>query len=90
LVYKRRIATCSGKTFIEDLQWDTILVEKRKGVGVITLNRPQALNALNSQLIAEINQALDQFERDAEIGCMVLAGSEKPLQQVLILKKWHS
>ena len=65
------------KTFIEDLQWDTILVEKRKGVGVITLNRPQALNALNSQLIAEINQALDQFERDAEIGCMVLAGSEK-------------
>ena len=65
------------KNFIEDLQWDTILVEKRKGVGVITLNRPQALNALNSQLIAEINQALDQFERDAEIGCMVLAGSEK-------------
>lgn len=65
------------KTFIEEQQWDTILVEKRNGVGLITLNRPKALNALNSQLIAEINHALDQFERDREIGCMVLAGSEK-------------
>ena len=59
------------------MQWQTILLEKRNGVGVITLNRPKALNALNSELISEVNQALDQLERDAEIGCMVLAGSEK-------------
>jgi len=59
------------------MQWQSILLEKRNGVGLITLNRPQALNALNSELISEINQALDQLEKDREIGCMVLAGSEK-------------
>jgi len=59
------------------MQWQTILLEKRNGVGLITLNRPKALNALNSELISEVNQALDQLEKDREIGCMVLAGSEK-------------
>ena len=59
------------------MQWDTILLEKRNGVGLITLNRPQALNALNTQLISELNQALDQLEKDPEIGCMVLTGSAK-------------
>ena len=59
------------------MQWDTILLEKRNGVGLITLNRPQALNALNTQLISELNQALDQLEQDPEIGCMVLTGSAK-------------
>lgn len=46
-------------------------------VGVLTLHRPQALNALNAQLINETNQALDAFERDPGIGCVVLTGSEK-------------
>nr|WP_174506986.1 enoyl-CoA hydratase [Acinetobacter sp. Marseille-Q1620] len=59
------------------MQWHSILLEKRNGVGVITLNRPEALNALNSQLISEINLALDQLEKDREIGCIVLAGSER-------------
>ena len=63
------------------MQWQSILLEKRNGVGLITLNRPQALNALNSELISEINQALDQLEKDREIGCIVLAGSEKLLPQ---------
>ena len=45
------------------MQWQSILLEKRNGVGLITLNRPQALNALNSELISEINQALDQLEK---------------------------
>jgi enoyl-CoA hydratase len=57
--------------------FETILVETREKVGVITLNRPQALNALNSTLIAELNQALDAFEGDAGIGCIVVTGSEK-------------
>ena len=59
------------------MQWNTILLEKRNGVGLITLNRPQALNALNTQLISELNQALDQLEQDPQIGCMVLTGSVK-------------
>lgn len=55
----------------------TILLEKRNGVGLITLNRPKALNALNSELIYEINLALDDLEKDQTIGCIVLTGSEK-------------
>jgi len=56
---------------------ETILLEIRGKVGLITLNRPQALNALNSQLVAELNQALDSLEADTNIGCIVLTGSAK-------------
>jgi enoyl-CoA hydratase len=59
------------------MAYETILVETRGRVGLITLNRPQALNALNSQLLGEVNQALDAFEADANIGCIVVTGSEK-------------
>jgi enoyl-CoA hydratase len=59
------------------MAYETILVETRGKVGLITLNRPQALNALNSQLLNEVNQALDAFEADPEIGCIVVTGSEK-------------
>ena len=55
----------------------TILVETRGRVGLITLNRPDALNALNAMLIGELNTALDAFEADAGIGCIVITGSEK-------------
>lgn len=59
------------------MTWQTIVLEKKNGVGLITLNRPKALNALNTELIAEVNQALDELEKDQEIGCIVLTGSEK-------------
>jgi enoyl-CoA hydratase len=54
-----------------------IIVETKGRVGVIRLNRPQALNALNTALIAELAAAVDAFEADANIGCMVVTGSEK-------------
>jgi enoyl-CoA hydratase len=57
--------------------YETIKVETRGKVGVITLDRPEALNALNSALVEELNVALDAFESDAEIGAMVITGSEK-------------
>jgi enoyl-CoA hydratase len=57
--------------------YETILAETRGRVGLITLNRPQALNALNATIIKELNQALDAFEADGSIGCMVITGSEK-------------
>jgi enoyl-CoA hydratase len=57
--------------------YETILVETREKVGLITLNRPQALNALNSALISDLNRALDTFEADSAIGCIVITGSEK-------------
>jgi enoyl-CoA hydratase len=59
------------------MSYETILVETQGRVGVIRLNRPQALNALNSQLAGELAAAIDAFEADAGIGCMVITGSEK-------------
>lgn len=57
--------------------YETILVETRGRVGLVTLNRPTQLNALNDQLIAELNQALDGFEADESIGAIVVTGSDK-------------
>ncbi len=57
--------------------FETVLFEKRGKVGLITLNRPAALNALNAQLILELNEVLDACEADPETGAMVLTGSEK-------------
>ena len=59
------------------MAYENILAEVKGRVGLITLNRPQALNALNSALIAEVNQVLDGWEADANIGCIVITGSEK-------------
>ncbi len=59
------------------MTYENILVETRGNVGLITLNRPDALNALNSALIEDLYQALVAFEADDNIGCMVLTGSEK-------------
>jgi len=57
--------------------YDNILVEQRKSVGIITLNRPKALNALSAELIAELNLALVEFSSNDEIGAIVITGSEK-------------
>jgi enoyl-CoA hydratase len=57
--------------------YQNIIVEIRGKVGLVTLNRPQALNALNEALIAELNDALGSFESNPEIGCTVITGSEK-------------
>ncbi len=59
------------------MDYETIIVETRGKVGLITLNRPKALNALNSQIQAEIVAAVRSFEADAAIGAMVITGSEK-------------
>ncbi len=59
------------------MSYENILVETRGRVGLIRLNRPQALNALNSALIGELSGAIDAFEADANIGCMVITGSDK-------------
>jgi enoyl-CoA hydratase len=54
-----------------------IIVETRGRVGLIRLNRPQALNALNGALMSELAAAVDAFEVDDNIGCMIIAGSER-------------
>ena len=59
------------------MTYENILVETHDAAGLIRFNRPQALNALNAQLIAELGQALAQFDRDPKIGAIVITGSEK-------------
>jgi enoyl-CoA hydratase len=59
------------------VSYQTIIVETRGKTGLVTFNRPQALNALNEALIAELNAALVDFETNPEIGCTVITGSEK-------------
>ena len=59
------------------MAYETIHAETKGRVGVITLNRPKALNALNSQLFKELNEVLDGWETDENIGCVLLTGSEK-------------
>jgi enoyl-CoA hydratase/carnithine racemase len=56
---------------------ENILVTSESGVGVITLNRPKALNALNGALLAELCQALEDFDADPAVRCVVLTGSER-------------
>jgi enoyl-CoA hydratase len=59
------------------LAYTNILVDRRDAVGLITLNLPKALNALNDELIAELNAALDGFDANPEIAATVLTGSDK-------------
>ncbi len=59
------------------MNFECIIVETKEKVGVITLNRPKALNALNDQLMSELGHALTAFDQDDGIHCIILTGSEK-------------
>jgi enoyl-CoA hydratase len=84
----RRVIDCAGGTgvrYCEMASWgvgtrmsyQNITVETRGRVGIVRLNRPQALNALNAALITELSAAIDAFEADDQIGCILITGSEK-------------
>ena len=57
--------------------FETVLVETRGAVGLVTLNRPQAMNALNAQLVRELGEAVAAFDVDDAIGAVVIRGGEK-------------
>ncbi|MCP4327536.1 MAG: enoyl-CoA hydratase [Alphaproteobacteria bacterium] len=59
------------------MAYENIIVERRDAVGLITLNRPKALNALCDALMIELKHVLDDFEADDAIGCIVVTGNEK-------------
>ncbi|MEM7196331.1 MAG: enoyl-CoA hydratase [Pseudomonadota bacterium] len=59
------------------MSYQNILVDTEGAVGVITLNRPKAMNALSSELMIELTQALEGFESDDGIGAVVITGNEK-------------
>ena len=59
------------------MSYETLIVETNGGVTLVRLNRPEALNALNSQLLGELSAALDVAEADEAVRCVVLTGSER-------------
>jgi enoyl-CoA hydratase len=59
----------------DDMAYDYILVERDSGVAILTMNRPDKLNAMNRQLSAELHDAVKQMEADEEIGCIVITGA---------------
>ncbi len=59
------------------MTYETLLIERHERVALITLNRPQALNALNQQLLHELHDAVISLDKDPSVGCMVLTGSSK-------------
>ncbi|KAJ1143789.1 hypothetical protein NDU88_010093 [Pleurodeles waltl] len=83
VVYRSLSSTLSGtwrRCGARAFSYQHIIVEKKgekQNVGLIQLNRPKALNALCNDLMTEVNQALDTFENDPQIGAIVLTGSEK-------------
>src|SRR5471030_458090 len=72
------------------MTYANIIVETHGRVGLIRLNRPQTLNALNQALIDELNVALGLFEKDSEIGAIVLTGSEKAFAAGADIKEMRS
>jgi enoyl-CoA hydratase len=72
------------------MAYETIKVETRDRVAIVTLNRPDALNALNSTVMTELIDATEGFDRDAGIGAIVLTGSEKAFAAGADIKEMQS
>ena len=72
------------------MTYETLLVELRGRVAIITLNRPQALNALNSTVMTEMRQALGEIQKNGEVGAVVLTGSEKAFAAGADIKEMQS
>lgn len=71
-------------------EYETIIVEQRGRVGWITLNRPQALNALNAQVSEEVAAAASAFDADDSVGAIVVTGSEKAFAAGADIKEMES
>ncbi|TCD16366.1 enoyl-CoA hydratase [Oricola cellulosilytica] len=72
------------------MAYETILAEKRGEVGLITLNRPKAMNALNAELAQELLDAVQKFDGDNNIGAIVITGSEKAFAAGVDIKEMQS
>jgi enoyl-CoA hydratase len=57
------------------MSYEQILVEREDGVGIVTLNRPEKLNAMNRKMSSELRDAVKEFDADDAIGCIVITGS---------------
>jgi enoyl-CoA hydratase len=72
------------------MAYEAILVETRGKVGLLTLNRPKALNALNGQILSEVVSAMRAFEADPKVSAVVLTGSEKAFAAGADIKEMQS
>lgn len=72
------------------MAYETLIVETLGNVGLVTLNRPQALNALNSTVLRELKQAYAAFHEDESIGAIVLTGSERAFAAGADIKEMQS
>ena len=72
------------------MAYENIIVETREHVGLITLNRPKALNALNAALMRELGEALLKFDADETIGAIVITGSDKAFAAGADIKEMQS
>ncbi len=72
------------------MTYENIIVDRVEAVGVITLNRPKALNALSSALMTELQQALVDLEADDQIGCLIITGSDKAFAAGADIKEMQS
>jgi enoyl-CoA hydratase len=72
------------------MPYETIIVETKGRVGLVTLNRPKAMNALSATLMKELGEALDAFEADEDIGAIVITGSEKAFAAGADIKEMSS
>ena len=59
------------------MKYETIVVTKEDSIGMITLNRPEALNALNTKMVTELLDALNGFEKDDSVRCVIITGNER-------------
>jgi enoyl-CoA hydratase len=72
------------------MTYETVILERKGAVGLITLNRPQALNALSAALIRDLGAALDELEADDAIGAVVITGSDKAFAAGADIKEMSS
>jgi enoyl-CoA hydratase len=72
------------------MAYEFVIVEKKGAVGILRLNRPEALNALCARLVEDLGGALDEMETDGAIGCVVLTGSEKAFAAGADIKEMQS
>ena len=73
------------------MPFETLILEKQENVGVVRLNRPEAYNALNDQLMDELTTVLDELEADDTIGAIVLIGSDKAFAagaDIKMMREW--
>ena len=71
------------------MAYQNILVDKKGAIGLITLNRPEALNALSNDLMDDVTAAIDDLEADAGIRCLVITGSNKAFAAGADIKQMH-